>query len=228
MTDRPRTVTDTDIALLRGVAAERSVVAASRAIGISRDRATYRLRRLAVAFGGPMVVAARGGAAHGTSRLTGLGARVARQGFDSVELLDDRPVGRATSANLLRGTYRALPAPTVVLDGGLPLRVSFPAREGERVAVLLEPEAVLVARQRFPSSARNRIPAKVASVRRGRAGVVLVAEAGGVGLRIALTEEAVRQLGLRSGASVWLYVKATALRRAAPPVRRPTPGSRRS
>jgi molybdate transport repressor ModE-like protein/molybdopterin-binding protein len=218
VTERPRVVTDTDVALLRTLARTPSVVAASRQVGISRDRANYRLARLEAAFGGPVVESVRGGRGHGTTRLTALGDRIVRQGFDSVELLDARPVAPPSRSNLLRGVYHRAPAPAVTVGNGVRLRVAFPAEEGEPVSVLLDPEAILVARRRFPSSARNVLAATVEEVRPGRGslGWTLVVRAGPARLRVAVTEEPVHQLRLQPGAQVWLYVKATALRRVGP------------
>jgi molybdate transport repressor ModE-like protein/molybdopterin-binding protein len=230
VTDRPRVVTDTDVALLRTLAREPSVVAASRQVGISRDRANYRLARLEEAFGGPVVESVRGGRGHGTTRLTPLGDRIVRQGFESVELLDARPVAPPSRSNLLRGIYHLAPAPEVALGRGVRLRVAFPAEEGEPVSVLLDPESILVARRRFPSSARNVLPAMVEAVRPGRSslGWTLLVRAGPTRLRVAVTEEPVHQLGLAPGARVWLYVKATAVRRVGRPSSAPTRGSPRS
>ncbi len=229
MTARPSAVTATDVALLRALERERSVVDASRRVGITRDRATYRLARLERAFGGPVVQSERGGRGHGGTSLTSLGDRIVRQGFDSVELLESRPWAPLSRPNLLHGVYRGRPAPAVAVGPGLSLRVAFVADEGASVSVLLDPESVLVARQRFASSARNVLPAVVDSVQRGRSprGTTLVVRVGAYRLRIAVTEEPVRQLRLRPGAHVWLYVKATSLRRVGPP-RRPTRGSPRS
>jgi molybdate transport repressor ModE-like protein/molybdopterin-binding protein len=215
---RASAVTSTDIALLRSIGRERSVVAASRRVGISRDRAVYRLERLARAFGGPITTGSRGGRGHGGTTLTPLGDRVARGGFDSLELLDARPIAALSRPNLLRGTYRAGASPEVVVGGSLRLTVAFSAQDGQRVTVALDPEAIVVARGRFPSSARNVIPARVASVHRvrGSLGITLVARTGRARLRVALTEEPVRRLGLRTGVGVVLYVKATALRHVGP------------
>ena len=217
MRPRPPVVTDTDIALLRHLGQERSVVAASRSVGISRDAATYRIARLERAFGGPVVASERGGRAHGLTRLTLLGDRIVRGGFDSVELLDARPVAPPTRTNRLVGVYHRRPSPEIDLGGDARLRVAFLADEGEPVAVLLDPESILVARGRFPSSARNVVPGTVASVRRRRApaGSALVVRTGSTPLRVAVTEDALRQLRLSKGVRVWLYVKATALRRVA-------------
>jgi molybdate transport repressor ModE-like protein/molybdopterin-binding protein len=227
---RARQVTDTDIALLRSLEREPSVVAASRRVGLSRDRANYRLARLEQAFGGPVVTSARGGRAHGGTQLTALGDRIVRQGFDSVELLDGRPVTPPSVSNLLRGVYHRRPQPEVTLGKEVRLRVAFPANEGEPVSVLLDPESILIAREKFPSSARNVLPATVEAVRPGpdALGRTVVVRVGPVRLRVAITEEPVRQLGLVPGARVWLYVKATAVRRVGRAPGRPTRESLRS
>jgi molybdate transport system regulatory protein len=229
MSQRPSVVTDQDIALLRSLGRERSVVSASRRLGISRDRAVYRLQRLERAFGGPVVTGERGGAGHGGSRLTALGDRIVRGGFDSVEMIHGRSQAPRSASNVIRGVYHRDPYPEVTVGRTLRLRVAFPAEEGEAVSVLLDPEAVLVARRRFASSARNVLSATVESVRpAGALGCTLTVKAGSVRLRAAVTAEPVRQLRLRPGAKVVLYVKATALRRAGPSGRRSTRGSPRS
>jgi molybdate transport system regulatory protein len=207
-------VSDRDVALLRSLGREGSVVAASRRVGISRDRAVYRLDRLSRAFGGPVTTSVRGGRGHGGTRLTELGDRVARGGFDSVELLGARPLSPLSSPNVLRGVYHAARSPEVVVGDDLRLRVAFTADEGEPVSLLLDPEAVLVARQRFASSARNVLSGTIVSVRSiGANGRALLVQVGSVRLRADVTPEPVRQLDLRPGAKVVLYVKATALRR---------------
>jgi molybdopterin-binding protein/molybdate transport repressor ModE-like protein len=223
---RQRVVTDTDIALLRTLALERSVVAASRRVGISRDQANYRIARLARAVGGPVVDSIRGGPRHGGTRLTALGGKIVRGGFDSIEVAS--PPG--TAPNRLRGTYRRRDGPEVALGRGLRLRVAFAADEGEPVTVQLAPESILVARGRFASSARNVFRATVEGVRptAGSLGSTLVVRAGAQRLRVGVTGESIRQLRLAPGARVWLYVKATALRRVGRGAVRPTRGSPRS
>jgi molybdate transport repressor ModE-like protein/molybdopterin-binding protein len=212
---RPDVITSTDVALLRALARERSLVGASRRVGISRDRAVYRIARLRRAFGEPVVRAARGGAGHGGTVLTALGDRLARGGYASLDLLGGRPVPVLGAPNVLRGVYRGGPVPAVETGGGLRLRVAFPADDGAPVAVVLDPEAVVVARRRFPSSARNVLRGVVQGLRRGRAdlGLTLLVRCAGDRLRVAVTDEPVRQLRLRRGTPVWLYVKATAVRR---------------
>ncbi|MGD0249316.1 MAG: TOBE domain-containing protein [Thermoplasmata archaeon] len=212
-------VTSTDVALLRSLARERSLVSASRRVGISRDSAVYRITRLREAFGGPVVQSVRGGADHGRTLLTPLGDRIARGGFDSLDLLEAGPATTPPRPNRLRGTYRRDPQPTVLLGRGVRLRVAFSADEGERVTVVLDPEAVLVARRRFPSSARNVLAGTVETVTAGTdpVGRTLHVRVGGARLRVAVTGETVRSLGLTPGARVVLYVKATSLRRVAPP-----------
>ncbi|MCI4372173.1 MAG: TOBE domain-containing protein [Thermoplasmata archaeon] len=228
MSARPNVVTDTDVALLRSLSRERSVVAASRSVGISRDRATYRLARLERAFGGPVVAGVRGGRTHGGTSLTALGDRIVRQGFDSVELLESRPLAPLSRPNLLHGVFHSAPQPEVRLPRGPRLRVAFAADEGEAVAVMLDPEAILVALQKFPSSARNVLRGVVDRVEVAAGATTLLVRAGSYRFRVAITEEPVRQLRLRPGTRVWLYVKATALRRVGAARPKPTRGSLRS
>jgi len=229
MTALARTITDTDVALLRTLAREHSVVAASRSIGISRDRAVYRLARLGVAFGGPVVTSVRGGTHHGGTRLTALGDRIVRRGFDSVELFDARPLAPRAPSNHVRGVYHRLPEPQVDLGRGVRLRVAFAAGEGEPVTVVLDPESILIARANFPSSARNVLRATVEGVHPGvgPAGSSLVARVGAFRVHVAVTAESVRAMHLSKGARVWLYVKATALRVVGRTTARPARVSRR-
>jgi molybdate transport repressor ModE-like protein len=219
MTARARAVTDTDIALLRALARESSVVAASRSIGISRDRAVYRIARLKRAFGGPVVASVRGGHAHGGTKLTELGDRVVRRGFESVEILDSRSMSPPSRPNLIRGIYHRSPRPEMAMADGERLRVAFEAADGEAVGALLDPEAIIVARTRFQSSALNVLPATVREVHRSPDpfGATVLVRAASTVLRVALTKESVRRLRLLRGARVWLYVKATALRRVGEP-----------
>jgi molybdate transport system regulatory protein len=212
---RPRPVTDADIALLEAVREAPSVVAASRRLGISRDRAVYRLARLEAAFGGPIVVGRRGGARHGGSRLSALGDRIVRGGFEAVEIVDARATVPPPRANRLRGTYRGGPDPAMVLAGGATLRVAFPGEPGERVSALLDPDSILVGLRRFPTSARNVLRARIVAVERGPTpgARTIVAALGPDRLRATVTDESRRRLGLVPGRALWLFVKATAIRR---------------
>jgi molybdopterin-binding protein len=76
-----------------------------------------------------------------------------------------------------------------------------------------------VARHRFASSARNVLAGTVTGIARGPGGraVTLRVRVASVELRASVTEEPIRQLRLRRGARVVLYVKATALRRVSEP-----------
>lgn len=211
---RPSRVTSTDIALLRSIGRERSVVAASERVGITRDLAVYRLGRLARAFGGPVTRGLRGGREHGRTTLTPLGDRIARGGFDEVELLHPRPIAPLSRPNLLAGRFRAGPPAVVEVGPTLALRVTFAAHDGERLRLALDPETILVARRRFPLSARNVLTGRVIAIRRAvePAGRVLAVRTAAGPMRVALAQETIRALGLRAGSRVYLYVKATALR----------------
>jgi len=214
---RGTVVSSTDVALLRALARERSVVSASGRVGLTRDQAVYRLGRLSRAFGGAVVESARGGAGHGGTVLTPLGDRIARGGFTSVELLDTQPASAPPTPNVLRGRYRTGRRPEVEIAEGLRLRVAFQGQDGDDVSVLLDPEAIVVARRRFASSARNVLEGTVeALARRGPLETMLVVRLAGVRLRVAVTDEPIRELRLRPGVRVWLYVKATALRPVGP------------
>jgi molybdate transport repressor ModE-like protein/molybdopterin-binding protein len=222
---RAVTVGATDVALLDRLAAEASVARAARTVGISRDRANYRLRRLADAFGGPLVLGRRGGRTHGGSLLTALGERVRRRAVGGTERLRGRPLAGAPPANRMRGTYRVGPPATVELPDGTRLTVAFRAVDGEEVAVTVEPEAILLARGRFPSSARNVLPGTVRAAR-ARAGALARTVSVAVGptrWAVAVTPATVRGLALAPGRRVYLYLKATAIRRLGGPTR----GSRR-
>ena len=146
-----------------------------------------------------------------------------------MELLEAQPVAPPSRSNRFSGTYRARPAPTVHLGRGARVRVAFAAEDGESVTVLLDPESILLAPARFPSSARNVLPATVVGVERTTGGLAstLLVRAGSLTLRVAVTEEPLRQLRLVPGRRVWLYVKATALRRVGRPSGRPIRGSPR-
>lgn len=216
------TISSGDTALLEAIARRGSVVAAARELRTSRDRATYRLGRLAASLGGPLVVARRGGRAHGTSRLTPLGTAVARRGFDGLELVGARPRLPRARANVLVGTYRAGPPPRVLLAGGGPaLRVAFTYDDGARAELLLDQEAVLLAPRRFPSSARNVLAATVDRLEptRGRSARGVHLRLGRTSLRALVTDETIAELGLAPGSRTFVYVKATSLR---PVVRAPS------
>lgn len=204
-----------DVALLRAIGRTGSVAAAARMVGISRDRAVYRLERLRAARGAPAVQARRGGSGHGGSRLTrgaaALLARAERSG---------RPRGEGL-ATRLQGTYVGGAQPRLRLADGAFLAVAFRGRPGAPVRVAVPAESVVLARRPFASSARNRLRAEVRRLeRRGAGRWVVHLQAAGALWRVAVTPASVRSLRLAPGARVYLMVKATAIRR------RPGPYSR--
>lgn len=201
-----------DIRLLGELARGSNLVHAARALGVGRDRAVYRLKRLERLYGRPAAVGRRGGPHTGTTHLTPLGRRLLRSA-----------TGRPPGANLWSGTFRAGPPATVLLGPGAALVVSFRAREGASVTVEVDPEDLIVARRPATLSARNTLRATVERVRVHADGTVtLVARWKDHPVRVALTTGSVERLRLVPGTPVYLYVKAVAVRRA------PSPGSPRS
>ena len=196
-----------DVRLLRALAREPNVVRAARALGIGRDRAVYRLRRLATLFGRPVAVGHRGGPTSGATHLTPLGRR-----------LLGRAEGVRPGSHRWRGTYTARPSPRVTLGPGALLEVAFRARDGARVTVEVDPEAFVVGRHRFLLSARNALAAIVRRVH-ARPGGTAFLEAlwRGRTVRVAITTGSIARLGLVPGARIYLYVKATAIRRVRSP-----------
>lgn len=192
-----------DVRLLRELAREPNVVRASRALGIGRDRAVYRLHRLATLYGGPVAVGRRGGPTPGATRLTPLGRR-----------LLGRAEGLRPGSHRWTGSYFARPLPRVELGPRAVLEVTFRAREGDRVTVEIDPEAFVIARHRVVLSARNVLAATVRRVHlRPDGTAILEADWQGRTVRVAITLGSIRRLGLVPGARAYLYVKATAIRR---------------
>ncbi|MCI4364769.1 MAG: TOBE domain-containing protein [Thermoplasmata archaeon] len=214
-----RWLTPTDVRLLGSLAETPNLVRAARSIGIGRDRAVYRLQRLARLYGHAVSVAHRGGTTPGATRLTALGRRLLQ-----------RAGGTDPEVQQWSGVYRTGPPPRVVLGPGKELVVSFPAGEGRAVRVAVEPEAFVIARQRVDLSARNVLRVRVvAAHRRPHGEAEVLADWSGTPVRVALTWSSVERLRLTPGARVYLYVKAVALRRIAAAVpARTTRGSPRS
>jgi molybdopterin-binding protein/molybdate transport repressor ModE-like protein len=202
-----RWLTPVDVRLLSELAREPNLVHAAHALGIGRDRAVYRLRRLDRLFDGTVASSHRGGTTPGATHLTPLGRRLLRSA-----------VGGPASVNRWAGVYRTHPSPRVELGGGAELEVSFRGRDGERVTVEVDPEAFVVARSPVDLSARNALAATVERVRAHADGTAaLIARWAGPKVRVALTSGSVRRLRLRPGARAYLYLKAVAVRRAVSP-----------
>ena len=223
MTKRDLVVTPVDVTLLGAIERTGSVAAAARSMGISRDRAVYRLERLRRRMDGPVVTARRGGADGGRTGLTRRGRAVVSGGAEAVAWPSP---GRPPRHQGFVGTYRRDPGPHVVGRDGFAASVAFSAREGERVAVRIDPEAIVVLLHPTRSSARNAWPGTVERVRappaQDRSGRrELLVRVGPRRLTVALTDESVRALRLVPGRRVTLLAKATAVRRVGA-----TPGSR--
>ncbi|MCI4326499.1 MAG: TOBE domain-containing protein [Thermoplasmata archaeon] len=214
MTARVFVVTPVDIALLAALDRDGSVVGAARAVGISRDRAVYRLERLRERTGAAVVTTRRGGANGGRSGLTARGRAVLEGGAEAAAWPErDRPPKHQS----LTGVYRSDPEPRLFAPDGFSAAVAFVAPEGQRATVTLDPESIVVAIGSVRSSARNAWPGIVESVRtpagEGPSGRrELAVRVGRHRLTVAVTERSVQALGLRPGRRVTLLAKATALR----------------
>jgi molybdate transport system regulatory protein len=216
-------VTPVDIALLAALDRVGTVVAAARSVGISRNRAVYRLARLSERAGGSVVTTHRGGARGGESGLTARGRAVLEGGSEAAAW----PQGaRPPRHQSLTGVFHSDPEPRLFASDGFSAAVAFVAGEGERVTVTIDPESIVVAIGALRSSARNAWSGIVERVRtpsgEGASGrrelSVLV---GRHRLTVAVTERSVLALGLKPGRRVTLLAKATALRPVGV-----TPGSR--
>jgi len=195
-------LTPTDLRLLVALERTRNLVHASRELGIDRDRAVYRLRRLDRLYG-PVTTSERGGPGGGATRLNARGRR-----------LLERAEGIRPGANCWAGTYRRWPTRQVVLENGARLDVTFPARDGEPVSFEVDAEAIVVAPRPVRLSARNALRTTVEAIRRrGRGTVELIARWDGQTVHVRLTAASIDRLGLAVGRAAYLYVKATSLRR---------------
>ncbi len=211
---RPLYVTPEDVALLRALRRERSLAAAARTAGMGRDRAVYRAERLSRIAGGEVLVATRGGRQHGSSRLTSLGQALLERGSQVADSVAGPPGERGSGPVVLEGRYLRSPYPRVRLAGGLELAVGFRAPDRENVRLAIPADSVLVARHRFPTSARNALAGRIERVVPvGRDLVRLEVRCGAVRLASLVTRRAVRALALTRHASVVLYIKATSARR---------------
>ena len=223
---REHLLTPLDLALLRAISDVGSLAQACRKIGIGRDRGVYRIRRLELLLGTPVVRAERGGTSGGGgSELTKTGASLLRQGVGPLdrEGEGEGPGEVAPLPDPLVGRWHAAPAPCVELDNGLRLFVGFRRPEGDLVGISVNPDAVVVARRRFPSSAQNVLLSRVLSLAPlSESRVLLTAEVRGVRLSSCITPQARRSLGLRKASRVYLYVKANAVRPVSGASARPT------
>lgn len=214
MARREFVVTPLDIALLAALDRDGSVVAAARSLRISRDRAVYRIGRLRERAGGPVVSATRGGASGGRSRLTARGRAVLSAGAEAAAWPSDVAPPQRQG---FTGVYRSRPEPHVLASDGFSAAVAFPAQDGSKVAVTIDPEAIVVAIGELRSSARNAWVGVVEAVRSPRSSGPterrdVTVRIGRRRLRVAVTARSVEALDLRPGRRVTLLAKATAVR----------------
>lgn len=201
-----RWLTPIDLKLLRALGRTPNLVRAARAVGITRDRAVYRIARLRRLYGRAAAVGRRGGGALGSTTLTKFGRALLRPASP--------PPARFGMVQWT-GIYRGGPSPHVDLPGGRRIVVAFRARPGSSVALELDPETVIVSRTRFESSARNVLRVRIVALRAIAAGrVALEARWDGLPIRAIVTPGSAARLGLAPGRNAFFYVKAVAVRRA--------------
>jgi molybdopterin-binding protein len=175
-------------ALLDAVARLESVSAAARSLGMDPSNAHRHLRTAAARAGAPLV------------RRAGNGARVLRPPEPGAL------VGRALAYDADEGTT------PVVVGGRRTLHVAGRVPEGP-VTLAFRPQDVTLVREARPSSARNRVPGRVARLREAGEGTWLVdVAAGGLAIPALVTRGARRELRLREGSRVVAVLKATAIR----------------
>jgi molybdate transport system regulatory protein len=216
------TVDERDAALLRAVAAQESLSAATEALGRSYSRAHSRIRDLEAAAG-PLVERQRGGADGGGSHLT----HEARELLAAFDRLEAALAGTATTERMaLDGevTARAGDLATVETAAGTVRALDVDdAGRGDHVQVsfrsdavtLHDPESAPVAGE---SSARNRFDGTVESVDRGDGTALVRVDVGAEEpLAVRITEQSLRELDLEVETPVAASVKATAIRATAAP-----------
>lgn len=208
MSERPY-LTPLDLKLLRQLARHPNLSVACRLAGIGRDQGQYRLRRLARLYGHPVASTRRGGGGVGGTRLNRWGLRLLEQ---------DPRTRRRGPESRLTGVFHRGPPPTLRTLRGLSLAVGFLRAEGERVRVEVDPEAILLAPLRFPSSARNVLVGVLTRLHaQGSLRRIVSVRVGRETLNAAVTPAAVSELRLRPGRRIYLYLKATAVKPLAPP-----------
>lgn len=221
-------LTPMDVALLDHLARDPSLSNACRSLDLSPDRGRYRLQRLNRALGSAVTDSTRGGAGGGQSALTAAGRALLDAGAGAVvgpSRISRHQVGVEGS-----GTWSPGPVPSVRLDAGPTLAVVFRAVPGERVRVGVDPASIVVATRRFATSARNVLKGTVRSIRSvgpgtGGAQRALEVDVDGWRFSVPVTPEAIRALRLARGTRVYLYLKATAVRRLSRPATRGSPRS---
>ncbi|MGI0151565.1 MAG: TOBE domain-containing protein [Thermoplasmata archaeon] len=210
---REKLLTPVDLRLLASLERERNMVRACRSIDIRRDRGVYRLRRLERLLGHPLVRSRLGRGRRGTTELTAAGLGLLRTGRGASTVSPPRG-SRPAESVVLRGSWSSRGGAHLRLERGPVLWVGFRAPAGERIAVAIDPEAVLVARRRILTSARNLLAGNVRSIRRVDASRQLLGvDVGGLRITAVVTPESVRALRLTRGSRAYLYIKATAIRR---------------
>lgn len=120
-------------------------------------------------------------------------------------------------ANLLRGAVRADGSDAVLDAGSLQVVLPWPVPGMARATVAVDPESILLSRERFESSARNTFGGVVVRIEGSEAGLLVHVDCG-VELVARITARAFAQLGLAIGDRVFVTFKSTAVHWIEPPL----------
>jgi tungstate transport system ATP-binding protein len=133
---------------------------------------------------------------------------------DDLRALADGRIVPVTPENLFRVELPAGPADVTrhVRVGPLEIAVATDRTGGGPAILAVPPSDIILSREPVASSARNVFSGRVTRLARPRPGLVHVTAEVGIELVAAVTEEAVRELGLLPGAPVTCAFKASAVR----------------
>jgi tungstate transport system ATP-binding protein len=196
------------VAMARAIVADPELLLVDEPLANLDDRAVPLVEKVLVdlASRGATVVAAT----HVTDQAYRLSANVVRLEAGRLappaveNVLEGEIEGETEGDSAEEGQAAAL-----VIDGGPRIRVATGKRGHARAAV--DPHDIIVSAERFESSARNQLPARVTSLRE-RGGLVYVAGDVGVELIALITAESCAKLGLTVGSEVVFAFKATAVK----------------
>ncbi|MGB9938463.1 ATP-binding cassette domain-containing protein [Methanosarcina sp.] len=119
-------------------------------------------------------------------------------------------VAEFLGTNVLKGKVKALEGKLAVIEAeGLEIYSSDPAELGEKIAVSIRPEEVILAREAVESSARNILRGKVSGVFKKEHLVVIEVKMGSAEIKAVITPTSCELLGLEPGREIYAVFKAS-------------------